>query len=1353
MKKVSVGLQYPSFIITLLIIILLGSYLLVYIPKKERDLQREHFRWLQRVDNNIKLKIEGADTLLSHLLEFYSNDNDTNSTKKYVDSFPKDNFILFTDFTPYNADKQPTIKPDSNGLQLYPDTTLHVGTLFGMRVYEPLQTFIVSATKTDSARNKYAVCMQYTFEKFVEPLLTGSIFDHYVIFNQGTVVYEDFPSGLSYRKEDSLVLGNKGVSGASIISQKVGGEIYKMFLQPVAFAKNTWILAGLLSEEKYNAERRELPWGFVLFLAVVALGLFLFIPLIRLFNLGNNDRLRIMDTVELFFVVNLLMSLLFFCFLRLYQDPPTKVQDFGSEDTLAKKIGTAFTTEIKARYQDLRSFDSLMSRDGMQTDLSKLGREDLNVGTLFPGRQSARDTIASSAKIKINELCNNISNPEVGWYNDDGWLQHNWTYNNNSDPPANYSYRDYFKMIKNDRPFLLDKDTFYVDQVISRVDGNFRTSISKKDSTFPKEVVALFFDIKSLDSVIMPAGYLFSIINDDGTVLYHSFKNRQLNENLSEEFSNSKELEDALHGRYAETSFITDYYEKKYAVTVRPLKGLPYFLVIMSDIGYPSSTDVETTSFTSGMTALFMLFIFADLALVVVTSSRRSYFKNGGLVKTWLWPRRSSHEQYRIISIGNIFTIFLLAIFFYKTPYLNYFLILLLSIPINTLFVNVLFALKYRKDNITYRNYKMRAITALAAVIIIINLLFIKFLTSYTLIIVFELVCFAGYATLIYSSNSIRIFLKGKRISWPQDFVDSFSLMIFTRIIFASGIPVMFFYISSFNFEQNLLARYREYDFANKLIRKFPRLDFDPSSNYIVSIKNDFSKSVYDDGRWVTDSTLTRSLNREEKPLDADDSATADMFNLFSLYNEALPSNNDNFYSSHSADSSYSYNNFFEDVLYGKQGSKIYARLKSGNYLWVGSQNLDYPKLTSFVGLEFWVLLLLCLVGFYFLVLQVVKKLFGVKVLDISEGNKLDEKLLLNTPPYKLVFAVGLPGEDKLNYVRNTLCKKSRTLDLKQILENAEKEQSDVEWWQLKYEMQKDDFKYVIIDSFEYKMSNIDLGNKKLDLMQSLISSNKNVIILSAVHPASFIAAVLKEANGVKIDDNKQSSFINVISKKLNNVKVTDNNYLATNADDYISKWHALLLPAPVIYVPVKQGATINNIRDLETNVNEKELEKDLFSIQLQLIAYNYYSSIWYSLTLDEKLILYDLAEDGLVNTYNSFAFNSLSSKGLIVRANGLLHIFSNSFRNFILTGIGDQEKTRLKKQFEESGAWSKLKAPLVFVIIAILVFIVASQQAVFTKAIGYISLFATSIPALVQLLSSRINKPDNKSLKGATSG
>jgi hypothetical protein len=1135
-KFFSISREQTPIIITLLIVILLGaSYLFIYVPNKDDALQREHFRWLRQVDVNIQKKIEGCDTLLSHLLELYSNRGTRKGTEKYIDSFSKENFTLF--YTPEIL----TGKSQKDSID-------YVGTRYSMTVYEPLQTFIISASKNDiNGKRKYTVSMQYTFKNFIQPLLNKWIFDHYVVFSNGKVVYEDadFPSGISYNNRDSLLVANKGVSAASIIDQKVGGERYKMFLQPIAFAKNTWILSGLHSFEKYNGEKRNLPWGLVWFLMVIALGLFLLIPLLKIFSLGKNDRLRLFDVIELMLVVKLLMSLVFFCFFRLYKFG--EQIDTHSKETLAQKIDSTFTTEVKNAYTCLESFDLVIQKhNSLRTSFGGLGKDALTRGNIFDPtfRDFAVEDVVSANKLK--SLCRKVSKPELNWMDNTGDTKYNWTSNKYNNPPANYGYRDYFRMIKNNKPYLLDQDTFYLDQLISRTDGSFRTVISKPSELKSTSIITLGFDLKSLDSVIMPVGYIFAIIKTDGSVLYHSFKNRVLNENLKEEFSDSAELNDALQGRYVE-NFATAYFEREYNVRIQPIKGLPYFIVVMGDTSYISSRDIETSSFTAGMTALFILFILIDIIFIILASSRRSYFKNRGLVKTWLWPRRSSHSEYIFITLANIVMIALLSLWWYQDSYVVYLFMLLVSIPITTLFTNVVFALKYWKSSKVYRNYKLKGLAAAGVILIIINIAAHSIIgNSIVKILHFQLWCLIYYFLLLLFYQFVKGRIRNKSFQFLNfNFVYSYCLMIFTRIIITSGIPVIFFYFSSFNYEQNLIARYRTYDFANRLVRKIPSLDLLPAKSLpkadsLVNGKTDFTKAIYTDEAWIKDFSIHDSsiVNTLKKDLLLrEDSATAKIYNLFSLYNENLPANNDNFYLSRSSDSSFYYNDFFKDVLYNNQGSKAFMRLKSGNFLQVNSQRFAYvfPGSSGFDGWIFWILLFLVLIGFYFLIVLITKKVFAIKVVDISSWNNLDEKILGNIQLYKVVFAVGLPGNEKFDYACKTLrdklkddfildeehkpCKETKKtvciVDFEKIPDNEHGDEG-AQWRQLKDEVKKVQYQYFIIEHFEYKMNDEGTNIVKLNFIENLRLKNRNVLILSTIHPQTFLNSVLK--NQLKTD-------------------------------------------------------------------------------------------------------------------------------------------------------------------------------------------------------------------------------------------
>ncbi|HZX59307.1 MAG TPA: hypothetical protein VFE54_11295, partial [Mucilaginibacter sp.] len=139
---------------------------------------------------------------------------------------------------------------------------------------------------------------------------------------------------------------------------------------------------------------------------------------------------------------------------------------------------------------------------------------------------------------------------------------------------------------------------------------------------------------------------------------------------------------------------------------------------------------------------------------------------------------------------------------------------------------------------------------------------------------------------------------------------------------------------------------------------------------------------------------------------------------------------------------------------------------------------------------------------------------------------------------------------------------------------------------------------------------------------------------------------------------------------------------------------------------------------------------------KVQIVSHYFYTYIWQSLTREEKFLLYDLAEDGLVNPYDDYNLCMLISKGLIIKNNGTLMLFNKGFRNFILTAIGETEVNRIKEQVKDNGYWNSLKIPLNLTILAILVFLFTSQQEAYSHIITYITAFSAGIPAVMKVFS-----------------
>ena len=127
---------------------------------------------------------------------------------------------------------------------------------------------------------------------------------------------------------------------------------------------------------------------------------------------------------------------------------------------------------------------------------------------------------------------------------------------------------------------------------------------------------------------------------------------------------------------------------------------------------------------------------------------------------------------------------------------------------------------------------------------------------------------------------------------------------------------------------------------------------------------------------------------------------------------------------------------------------------------------------------------------------------------------------------------------------------------------------------------------------------------------------------------------------------------------------------------------------------------------------------------------------IWQSLTKEEKFLLYDLAEDNLVNSFDDYNLSMLVAKGVVIRPDGTLKLFNRGFRNFILTAIGNSEAMKIKNQIKDNGNWNTMKYPLQLIILAILAFLLTSQQEAFAKLITYAAALGAGVPAVLKIFT-----------------
>ena len=118
-----------------------------------------------------------------------------------------------------------------------------------------------------------------------------------------------------------------------------------------------------------------------------------------------------------------------------------------------------------------------------------------------------------------------------------------------------------------------------------------------------------------------------------------------------------------------------------------------------------------------------------------------------------------------------------------------------------------------------------------------------------------------------------------------------------------------------------------------------------------------------------------------------------------------------------------------------------------------------------------------------------------------------------------------------------------------------------------------------------------------------------------------------------------------------------------------------------------------------------------------------------------EKLLLVQLAQEGLVNPNNREVALELIRKGLIVRRWGLLKIQNEEFAMFLRHAVSPSTTERWET--EEAGITAaSLRISLLVIGVGVVGFLIYTQGEVFNIWVTYATGFAASVPTFLHVFS-----------------
>ena len=157
----------------------------------------------------------------------------------------------------------------------------------------------------------------------------------------------------------------------------------------------------------------------------------------------------------------------------------------------------------------------------------------------------------------------------------------------------------------------------------------------------------------SLIDPILPFGYGFALVDDKGLVLFHSDKTRNGRENFREESEWNRELYAAMFGHSSGHSLRIKYLGKDYRAMVVPIPGIthaPWSLIVYTDLDEQRTLALQTMTMAATLT-LWILVIPTLVAAIWAVVARPRF------APEWLWPNR-----HRLFCYGYQICLYLLLI-------------------------------------------------------------------------------------------------------------------------------------------------------------------------------------------------------------------------------------------------------------------------------------------------------------------------------------------------------------------------------------------------------------------------------------------------------------------------------------------------------------------------------------------------------------------------------------------------------------------------------------------------------------------------------------------------------------------
>ena len=480
----------------------------------------------------------------------------------------------------------------------------------------------------------------------------------------GEVIYQSPGLTVEYRIDmDTLLKKEDGFSLKNLREVTIDGNSYELFIYPFQIGGQQLLLTGLIDRAVYRDTYEKIPFSFFTVFLILFLLLIIHLPILKIYALGSKERVRDSDVRLIIGSYFIAAFFGFFLMSRIFLDRVQHTQNKTSLETLSTQIGKNFQDELAAMDRQLTFFDDQLwnvqhAGDGILKKLTT-EKDTTNYYT---------DTLDKLLKPDLYPYL-----AFVFWIDHSGQWIARWSYKNafGNAPMLKVADRQYFQDFLNNKAFKIEgvDDSINIQPTLSRLEGEYNVNVLKRSraridtGSLKPFLIGMSSEMHSIDHVLMPPGYGFSIIDEHGDIQFDSKAGRPLLSNILEDLGNPGAIQQTANYRTTRYFDHVSLRGKTMALLSTPLKGTRYQMLVYFNLSRVDGFNEHLVGLSVAiMACVIALLIFASLVnqwsktKLRILESRSQHFE-------WLHPSSQPLKQkyyaHQVVWMIILFAIYL----------------------------------------------------------------------------------------------------------------------------------------------------------------------------------------------------------------------------------------------------------------------------------------------------------------------------------------------------------------------------------------------------------------------------------------------------------------------------------------------------------------------------------------------------------------------------------------------------------------------------------------------------------------------------------------------------------------------